>query len=86
MTKREEMAMVNEDALVMDEYEDALIGYIERFQDPPIALYDRDKLFSIMMERDGMTLDEAYEWYNYNILGSILEGAPAFAVFFGGKA
>lgn len=33
-------------------------------------IYDHEKIIVILMERDGMTREEAYEFFDYNILGA----------------
>jgi hypothetical protein len=51
----------------------------EIFNRPPLATYDRDKCIDILMKRDGMTLDDAIDFFNYNVTGSwVGESTPAF--------
>lgn len=62
-------------------YADALIGYVERFGTGPLALYNRTRCIQILME-NGMTEEEAEEWFGYNTIGAwVGDGTPAFAVF-----
>jgi hypothetical protein len=42
---------------------------VEEFGNGPRILYSRDKILQVMQERDGMTEEEALEFYDYNILG-----------------
>ena len=76
---REQIAEVNEDALFADGFEDALIGYVELFGRPPLALYDRDKCIEILL-RDGGTYEEAAEHLEFNTIGAWAgDNTPAFA-------
>jgi hypothetical protein len=78
---KERLAEVNPEALLADGFEDALIGYVERFGMEPIALYDRAKCIAILVKRDKMTEDEAEEFFCFNTIGAWAgEGTPAFAV------
>jgi len=75
------LAEVNEDALLADGFEGALIGYVTRFGQEPVALYDHAKCIAILA-RD-MGEEEAVEFFSYNTLGAWAgEGTPAFAVLF----
>ncbi len=81
--RREELAEANEAALLADGFEDALIGYVQVFSHPPVALYDRNKCIEILMKRDGMTEDDAEEFFEFNVQGAwVGENTPAFAVLF----
>ena len=64
------MAEYNEEALSADGFEDALIGVAEVHNRPPLAVYDRDKCLNVLMDRDGMTEEEAEEFFTYNVSGS----------------
>ena len=78
MTK-EDIAEINPEALVCDGFDDAIIGVAERINLGPVVAYSVDKIINIMMERDGMTYEEALEFYDYNIVGSWMgEYTPVF--------
>jgi hypothetical protein len=82
--KREAIAELNEDALLADGFEDALVGYVQVFN-KTIALYDRAKCISILMSRDGMSEEESEEFFEFNVVGAYVgEHTPAFASFFDG--
>ena len=69
------------EALLADGFEDAIIGYVERFNSGPVALYDREKCIRILVERDDMDRDEAEEFFDFNVQGAWVGGQiPAFAV------
>jgi hypothetical protein len=68
--KRETLAAVDENIVLLDGYEDALIGYTAG-HGPPRAVYNYFKCLSILMKRDGMSSEEALEWFEYNTIRSL---------------
>ena len=65
-----------EGTLIADGWDEALLGYGWRVG-TPIAVYDRDKIQSIMTDRDGLSYEEAEEHISYNIEGAYVgEGTP----------
>ena len=50
-------------------FEDCIVGVGERFGGPPLAVLDVEKMLT-QMEREGMTREEAIEYFEYNILGA----------------
>ncbi len=67
------------DILLCDGLEDAFVGVCHRFNQPPIAVYDIEKIIAIYMYRDGMTEDEAREFFEFNVIGAwVGETTPAF--------
>jgi hypothetical protein len=76
----ENLSEINPDALLADGFEDALIGYVERFGQPTVALYDREKCIGVLMKRDGMSREDAEEFFGFNVIGAwVGENTPAFA-------
>ena len=59
-----------ENILTADGFDDAILGIGVRCGQPPIAVYDVKKVINILIERDGMTPDEAVEHFDFNIEGS----------------
>ena len=46
-----------------------------------IAIYDTDKCLDILMKRDDMSYEDAYEFFEYNVLGSwVGDKTPIFMV------
>lgn len=45
------------------------MGVGERYGGPPVAILDVEKMLT-EMERQGMTREEAVEYFEYNILGA----------------
>ena len=66
----EEIEEINPEALLCDGFDEAIIGMAERINLGPVVAYDVDKMLEIMIERDGMTYEEAMEYFDYNILGA----------------
>src|SRR5262249_31715584 len=82
MTKEEIRSYVadfNEEALLADGFEDAFVGVGQRCSQVSIAVYDTDKCIEILMQRDGMTEEDAIEFFEFNTLGAWAgEGTPMF--------
>jgi len=67
------------DSLTADGFDSAFMGYIDRCGQPKVAIYDKDAVLEILMDRGGMTPDEALEYFDYNIQGAwIGDGTPGF--------
>lgn len=73
------LAEINPEMLLADGFEEALIGYVERCGTSPLACYDIEKCIQILIDRDGMTDEEAMEYLSYNTLGAYMgEHTPMF--------
>jgi hypothetical protein len=76
---RRYLADLDPDLLLADGFDDALIGYVQKFNQTA-ALYDRQKCIEILMKRDGMTDEEADEFFEFNVVGAFVgDYTPAFA-------
>tara|TARA_R110002153_G_scaffold3994_2_gene19229 strand:- start:1148 stop:1396 length:249 start_codon:yes stop_codon:yes gene_type:complete len=65
--------------LKADGYNDAIMGLVQRCGQEPVILYDTDKVLQLLVYNDGMTYDDAVEFFEFNILGSwVGEETPAF--------
>lgn len=67
-----QLAAIDEDILMADGYEAALVGYVEMFTNDGhhlVACYDREKCLQCLMKQ-GMKYDEAQEWFEFNTLGA----------------
>jgi len=68
------------DVLIADGFDKAIMGIVERSGMNPVVLYNKNKCIDIMVKRDGMTEEEAIEFYYYNIVGSHMgDYTPCFA-------
>lgn len=82
--------IVNPNARTMDGYDECIIGHL-KLKDSIILLYDRDKVIKQLIEeylkndfyKNSEDINEsAWEWYSHNMLGSYMDGIPAFAVLY----
>jgi len=70
-----------EDALVMDGYDDCVIGILERFGMEPIVLYDKDKIIDKLIDGGCDGYEGAVEYYEFNQLGAwVGDKTPGFLV------
>ena len=69
--------LADNDALLADGFEEALIGHTHGSN--VVAVYDYDACVQILMERDSMTIEDAVEWMEYNVVGSYVgDKTPVF--------
>ena len=74
----EELMEVYDGCLMADGFEEALVGFGTRFNSP-VTVYDLNKCISVLVERDGMSYEEAQEHMDYNVLGAYVgEETPVF--------
>ena len=67
------------ECLLADGFEDAVIGIVDGACRNPVVCYDYDKCAQILMERDGMSETEAYEFIDFNVTGAYVgEMTPLF--------
>lgn len=79
MDIREDIREFNPDALLCDGFDDAIIGMAERINLGPVVAYSVEKIIKILIDRDEMSMEEAYEYYSFNIVGSWMgEFTPIF--------
>jgi hypothetical protein len=67
---RDWVAEFNWEALLADGYEAAILGVAERCGQPALVVYDADKCIEILMQRDGMSHEEAQEFFAFNTVGA----------------
>ena len=59
------------------EFDEAIIGVSERIGNEPVVAYDTTKIVEILSR--SMTVDEAYEFFEFNILGAYVgQKTPMF--------
>ena len=69
-----------EPLLYPTDLKEAVIGIVEHFTfGHPLILMDRERCLDIMCNRDGMSREDAEEHFEFNVIGSFMEGVPAFA-------
>jgi hypothetical protein len=60
-----------------EEFDEAILGVSERIGDEPVVAYDKEKILDILS--NSMTADEAWEYFEFNILGAYVgEKTPVF--------
>ena len=83
-----EYSFPEEQMLYPTDLKDAIIGTVEIFAGSEgyvtRILMDRERCLKIMCERDGMTLEEAIEHFDFNVIGSYTDGVPAYATLIDG--
>ena len=61
-----------------EQFDQAIVGWVERFNQPAIICYDVKKVINSFVE-NGMTEEDAWEWYSYNTVGAWFgENTPCF--------
>lgn len=77
---RARIAELYPEILFMDGYDDCIIGVSHRFGQEPIVAYDTKKVIGKLM-KDGMTQEEAEEFYEFNQIGAWMgERTPCFVI------
>lgn len=67
----QELAINQEvDIALMHDYKDALIGHTIS-NDINVAIYDYDNCIKILMKRDGMSYEDAEDFFSYNTMRAI---------------
>ncbi len=68
---------VEEEIIIYDEFEDAIIGLADRFGMDTSVAYDYDKVIKILME--DMSYEEAVEHFDFNVIGGwVGDSTPVF--------
>ena len=57
------------DAIILDGFDEAIIGVVEVFGGGRRILYDKSKIMNILTKENPMTWSEAEEYYDFNIIG-----------------
>ena len=66
------------DALLADGFEGELIGFGFHFN-AAVAVYDYHLCLDILRKRDGMSADEAREFFEFNVVGAWMgQNTPVF--------
>ena len=67
MTKKEQVADINPDALFADGFDEAIIGYDAT---GACCVYDYDKCLKVLVKRNGMSFTEAHEFMEFNVVSA----------------
>lgn len=73
VTRDEIAALLSEEnpsALLADGFEDAFVGVARRCGLPALAVYDYSLGVKLLIERDGVSYEDAVEWMEFNVVGA----------------
>jgi hypothetical protein len=75
---RDELAEIDPDLMLMDGFDDCIIGICESFGGESVVAYDYGKVIA-QLESQGMTYEEAVEFHEFNQAGAYVgERTPVF--------
>jgi len=60
----------SEEMLMMDGFDDCIVGVVERFGQEGIICYDKAKVLEKLMTESGMSEEEATDFFYYNQIGA----------------
>jgi hypothetical protein len=76
---RIELVEQNPDALTVDGFDQALVGYVDRCGCPALACYDYNLMVEVLVNRDQMSREDAIEYIDFNVVGAWMgDGTPVF--------
>jgi|TARA_Y100000296_G_scaffold62373_1_gene72431 hypothetical protein len=71
-------SQIDPNVLLADGFDKALLGFGYQFY-RPVAVYSKDRCLHVLMDRDGMSREDAMEYFDFNVAGSwVGEGMPVF--------
>jgi hypothetical protein len=56
--------------LLMDNFDEAFIGFSQRINEPELAVYDYELMVATLVNRDDMSPEEAEEYIEFNCIGA----------------
>jgi hypothetical protein len=62
-----EIAELNPEAIVLDDLDEAILGIITMHGSLPILMYSVKGIIAILLKRDEMTEEDAWEHFGFNI-------------------
>lgn len=81
MTPEEKRELIElhaeEGAMIFEGLDDAIEGISEQFGMPSSVVYNKNKCLDIFQEQ-GMTYEEALEWFDFNVIGLGGHASPVF--------
>jgi hypothetical protein len=79
MNKKDLLLERYDTLMFADGFDDAIVGVSNRAGLEPLVTYDIEKCIDILMKRDGMSYDDAYEYFEFNVLGAYMgENTPIY--------
>lgn len=58
-----------QEIILLDGFSQALVGYGRQYTRPPVAVYSESAIIEVIMSRDGLCVEDAIEYFDYNIRG-----------------
>ena len=75
----EALSEENPEALKADGFDAAFVGYGYQHGSDALAIYDENKCIQILVKRDGMTEEQAVDFFYFNVKGAFVgDGTPIF--------
>jgi hypothetical protein len=72
---------IAEGAIILDGFDDCIVGVSEEFGRDSWIIYSKQRIIQKLIESSDMNMDDAEEYYNYNILGGYFgERNPIFLI------
>ena len=62
------------------DYADAFLGITN--DDPPKAIYSEEKVLDVLVKRDGMSYEDAMDFFEFNIAGYMGDRTPMYILSF----
>jgi hypothetical protein len=59
-----------ESVILMDGFDEALIGFSQRINEPLLAVYSWEKMIDLCIKRDKMEYEEAVDYVQYNCISA----------------
>ena len=66
----------DEEILVADGFDDAVIGIVTDFVDQLRLVYSVTKCLDVLINRDEMSYSDAMEYFTFNVSGAYFENGP----------
>ena len=85
MTIRDQIAEDYPDLLVLDPeyFDDAIVGLVQRIG-MDVICYDKEKVLELLCVKEGMSYEDAVEYFEYNMIGSWAgDSTPVFLSYNG---
>lgn len=68
-----------EEIIIANGFEAAILGVTYLWSTGHVAVYDTAKCIDILVERDGMSYEDAREFFDYNVVGAYVgDKTPLF--------
>lgn len=70
MQINEYLESIGESTLLADGFDEALIGFSQRMNEPMLAVYSYEKMVQVLMDNDDLSYDDAVEYVDFNVVGA----------------